>query len=290
MHSQRFVSVALLSFGFLLKGENQRHTSIVLYLAWRSTERVGNAALPPIVSALCSCTAVADSHWWLRVSLSPLSLCSDQLEVTWLLFVFVSPLQGAKSFCNPSQGRCSCILVTRRCALEAVVKLWHLKGPRWISVDLSSEAGNYRRGEMKGLCEYWINALPCIVCVVHIISAYFWLFDRLLLVANINSIPLTAAVWDTRGLASHIQLLEQRWNSKTIIHYKVLWPKIISLVGLSENNTRFHTNLKCQARLCIFSIIKGQLIQNSFASNFICNLDHCWDVPLRRNMDTVKSR
>lgn len=27
--------------------------------------------------------------------------------------VFVSPLQGAKSFCNPFQGRCSCILVTR---------------------------------------------------------------------------------------------------------------------------------------------------------------------------------
>ncbi len=38
-----------------------------------------------------------------------------------------APLQGAKSFCNPCQGRCSCILVTQRCALEAVLNLRFLK-------------------------------------------------------------------------------------------------------------------------------------------------------------------
>lgn len=217
-------------------------------------------------------------------------LCSDQLEVTWL----------SSSLCPTS--RCKVLLqsfprtlqlhlsYTAPCSRSSV-KAEVLKGPRGIfsSVDLSSEAGHYHRKEMKGLLEYWMNTLPCIVCITHMISAYSWPFDRLPLVANINSIPLIAAVRDTRGFASHIQLLEQRWKSKTIIHYKVLWPKIISLVGLSENNTRFLANLKCQARLCIFSIIKGQLIQNSFASNFICNLDHCWDIPLGRNMDAVKS-
>lgn len=49
-----------------------------------STHSVRNLVLLLIVSALCLCTAVADSHRWRCVSLSPLSLCSDQLEVTRL--------------------------------------------------------------------------------------------------------------------------------------------------------------------------------------------------------------
>lgn len=255
-----------------------------------STDPVRNAVLSLFVSALRWRTAVADSRRWLCVSLSPLSLCSDQLEVTWL-FLSLCPTSRCKVLLQSLPRTLQLHLSYTALCSRSSVKSEVLKGPRrvFLSVDLWSEAGNYHRKEMKGLLEYWMNSLPCIVCIVHIITTYFWPFDRLLFVANINSIPLIAAVWDTRGFASHIQLLEQRWNSKTIIHYKVLWPKIISLVGSSENNTRFLTNLKCQARLCIFSIIKGQLIQNSFASNFICNLDHCRDIPLGRNMDTVKS-
>lgn len=61
------------------------------------------------------------------------------------------------------------------------VKSEVLKGPYgiFLSVDLSSEAGNHHRKEMKGLLEYWMNTLPRIVCIVHILSAYFWPFDRL---------------------------------------------------------------------------------------------------------------
>lgn len=178
----------------------------------------------------CHClwarSVVADSRWWLRASLSPWSLCADQLEVTWLFSSLCPtlrckvPLQSLPrtlqlhlsytALCSRSGGKC-----------EA------LKGPRriYVSVDLSSEAGNYHREEMKGLFEYWTNTLLCVVRIVHIRTNYFKLFHRALFTANINSIPLIAAVGDTRGFASHIQLLEQRWNSKTIIHYKVLWPK-----------------------------------------------------------------
>lgn len=56
-------------------------------------------------------------------------------------------LQGAKSFCNPSQGHCSCILVTccQRCRRRRRhrAKYEVLKGPFGVfsSVDLSSDAG-----------------------------------------------------------------------------------------------------------------------------------------------------
>lgn len=74
--------------------------------------------------------------------------------------IFASPLQGAKSFCNPSQGRCSCILAARRTApSKAALSPRVSSGPPGIfrSVDLSSGVGHYLRREMKGLLEYWMS-------------------------------------------------------------------------------------------------------------------------------------
>lgn len=90
------------------------------------------------------------------------------------------PLQGAKSFRNPFQGRCSCILVTQCCSLKAVVKSEALKGPQriYLPVHLSSEGCNYHWKEMKGFLEYWMNTLS-VVCIAYIISNYCWLFDKL---------------------------------------------------------------------------------------------------------------
>lgn len=76
-----------------------------------------------------------------------------------------------------------------------------------------------------------MKALPCIVCIVHCISTYFWPFYRPLLVANINWIGLKVDMW----------LLKQRWNAKTLIRYKVLWPEMISLlawVRITQDSTQ----------------------------------------------------
>lgn len=73
-------------------------------------------------------------------------------------------LQGAKSFCNPSQGRCSCILVTRRRRRGAKCEV--LKGPFGVfsSVDLSSDAGRIiTERRWKGRREYWMKTVPLVL-------------------------------------------------------------------------------------------------------------------------------
>lgn len=120
------------------------------------------ALLLPIVAGgfVCPCHLCLCAHtsWrWLLSSFCPTLRCKDLLQS----FPRTLPLD-----------------LTQRRVLEEV-----LKGPRRIlsSVDLSSDAVNHHRKEMKGLLEYWKNTLsPCIVCIVHIISTYFWPFDRLL--------------------------------------------------------------------------------------------------------------
>lgn len=87
------------------------------------------------------------------------------------------PLQGAKSFCNPSQGRCSCILAARRTAPRKTALSPRVSsGPPGIfqCVDLSSGVGHYLRREMKGLLEYWMS-LYCVCysrgkCLLLVIS------------------------------------------------------------------------------------------------------------------------
>lgn len=112
-----------------------------------STDPVRNAVLSLFVSALCWCTAVADSRRWLCVSLSPLSLCSDQLEVTWL----------SSSLCPTS--RCKVLLqsfprtlrlhlsYTALCSRSSV-KSGVLKGPLriFLSVDLSTRSRELSQG------------------------------------------------------------------------------------------------------------------------------------------------
>lgn len=200
------------------------------------------------------------------------------------------PLQGAKSFCVSFQGRCSCILVTQHYAVEAVLNR------RFLKVLVGYFCLEIRHQKQGIITEKrWkdcliLNEHPPFYCV-------YYSHDKCFLLA-IWLAPFSCQYqYNTSdsGCVRHKRfcfthpIIRTKMNSKTIIHYKVLWPKIISLAGLSENNMRFLTNLKCQARLCIFSVIKGQLVQNSFASNFICNLDHCWDTPLGRNLDAVKS-
>ncbi len=131
------------------------------------------------LGALCWCTAVADSRRWRCMSLSPLSLCSDQLEVTWLSSPLCPTLRCKvllQSLPRTLQLHRSYTALCSRSSVKSEV----LKGPRgiFLSVDLSSEAGHYHRKEMKGLLEYWMNTLLRIVCIIHIISAYFWPFDR----------------------------------------------------------------------------------------------------------------
>lgn len=75
-------------------------------------------------------------------------------------------LQGAKSFCNPSQGHCSCILATR---CRRLAKYEVLKGPFGLfsSVDLSSDAGciiTERR--WKGQREYWMKTSALVLWVL----------------------------------------------------------------------------------------------------------------------------
>lgn len=119
-----------------------------------STHLIRNAVFAMFVRALCCCTAVTDSARWLCVSLSPLSLCPDQLEVTWL-FSSLCPTSRCKvllqSFPRTLQLHLSYTALRSRSSGKSVA----LKGPRRIfwSVDLSSEAGNYHRKEMKGLFE-----------------------------------------------------------------------------------------------------------------------------------------
>lgn len=99
-----------------------------------------------------------------------------------------------------------------------------LKGPCRIfwPVDLSQDTGSSSTLKRWKDCSN-IEWTPFIVNVpiVCILSAHFIWFDRLFSVANINSIPLIVAVWDIRALTSRIQLLEQRWKSKTVIHHTV---------------------------------------------------------------------
>lgn len=109
-----------------------------------STDPVRNAVLL-FGRALCCCTAVAYSRWWLCLPLSPLSLCSHQLEVTPLVFVPHFKVQRPSAILSKDAA------ATQRRVLEEV-----LKSPRRIlsSVDLSSDAVNHHRKEMKGLLEY----------------------------------------------------------------------------------------------------------------------------------------
>lgn len=136
-----------------------------------NTDSARNAMLLLIGGAPSWCTAV---QGWLCVSLSPLSLCSEQLEVTWL-----------SSSLRPS-SRCKVLLqfLPRTLQLHlsytallswSSVKSEVLKGPRgmFLSVDSSSEAGHYHRKEMKGLLdiEWTPSLLLCVLFTRQVLSA-----------------------------------------------------------------------------------------------------------------------
>lgn len=100
--------------------------TIIVRLLPICADSVRNAVLRVFVTLLCCCSLVAVSRF-----VCPRHLCLC-IRTSWRWHDSCHlrvPLQGVKSFCNSFQGRCSCIVVTRRCAFKGSVKFEALKDP-----------------------------------------------------------------------------------------------------------------------------------------------------------------